>query len=309
MLALVVQAVAVLGSAGPAVADEGAPCTTASGQPGHIVVDQYGVSTCVPDQSTPGGRTPGTPGDPGEGEATCYDGDRKIPCVTDAGVWFSSKHCYANVAQPQPPPDSAIWAGNDPTKGKMWVCANTPGSEPGQSGWFYVLDGGTPPLIDPGELARGAVEQMDFEYADAQIAPGADWHTFIGIENWLWIPPDQWRVLSLRVSAAGTTVTVNATPERVQWDMGTETIACYDAGRAWVTGMSDDAQTTCGYTYEDIEAPEGDTHEVSARIVYVIDWTCTGACLATSGTLDPIRALAGTATSIEVLQRQTVNIP
>lgn len=306
---MIVQLVAVLGTSEPATAGEGAPCVTAGGQPGHTTVNSRGVSQCVPDQVTPGEKTPGTPGKPGDGEATCSREGQKIPCVTDAGVWFSSRQCYASVAQPQPQPESELWASKDPKKGKLWVCTTVAGTEPGQSGWFYVADGApTPSLIDPGELAKGAVDQMDFEYAEAQIAPGPDWHTFIGIENWMWIPENQWRVLSLRVSAGGTTVTVNATPAQVQWDMGTGTKTCYDAGRAWVEGMSDDAQTTCGYTYDDIENSVGDTHDVSARIVYQIDWTCTGACLTTAGDLGSIRALAGDATSIEVLQRQTVNI-
>lgn len=292
----------------PAWANEenGAPCTTSDGRPGTWLVAGEGVGVCIPDQETPGGRTPGTPGAPGEGDAVCRKEGKRIPCVTGLGVWFSSKQCYAAPMEPQPAPDDQVWGGNDPEEGTMWVCRTYDG--PGTGGnWFFVPDGGTPTLVDPGELAEGAAEQMDFEYADAQIAPGPDWHTFVGIENWMWIPEDQWRVLALRVSAGGTSVTVAATPTRVQWSMGPETINCYDGGREWVAGMGEAAQTTCSYPYTDLTDPLGDTHQVSARIVYQIDWTCTGACLTTSGTLGSIRALAGDPTSIEVLQRQTVN--
>ncbi|MEO7844362.1 MAG: hypothetical protein ABIR82_03410, partial [Nocardioides sp.] len=90
--------------------------------------------------------------------------------------------------------------------------------------------------------------------------------------------------------------------------MGAQTINCPDAGRPWVTGMGDSAVTTCSYAYTAMDDPEGDTHVVSARIVYQIDWTCAGACSTGQGSLGMVRARAGEPTSIEVLQRQTVTI-
>jgi hypothetical protein len=172
--------------------------------------------------------------------------------------------------------------------------------------WFFVPAGERPALIDPGELAESATASMPFEAANAQVAPGPDWHTFLGIENWMWIPEAQWRPLSLTVSAGGTSVTVRAVPVRVEWNMGTEIVACPDAGRPWRVGMSDEAETTCAYTYTSMETPEGDIHRVTASIVYQLGWTCAGACVTQSGTLSDVVAAAGAATSIEVLQRQTV---
>ena len=89
--------------------------------------------------------------------------------------------------------------------------------------------------------------------------------------------------LRLTVSAGPTSVTVDRGPIRVEWDMGTETKSCYDAGRAWKKGMTDAAKTTCSYAYERSRDPTGDTHEVSAQIVYGVTWTCSGACLSPSG--------------------------
>ena len=120
---------------------------------------------------------------------------------------------------------------------------------------------------------------MKLEEAQAQIAPGPEFHTYVHIDNWLWLPEAQWHDLQETVSAGPTSVTVTAEPIRVDWNMGTETASCYDAGRVWVKGMSDAAKTSCSYTYESIENPTGDTHNVSAQMVYGVTWECDGACL------------------------------
>ena len=71
-------------------------------------------------------------------------------------------------------------------------------------------------------------------------------------------------------------------------------------------GMTDAAKTSCSYAYESIENPTGDTHNVSAQLVYGVTWDCDGACLTPSGDLGEIDAPAGDGTTIEVRQRQTV---
>ena len=93
----------------------------------------YGGTICIPveDPGDPGGSVPGTET---TGTATCTYQGNKIPCVTDQGIWFASRQCYAKPADPQPAPDDAVWGGNDPTKGKMWYCTNYPGRAPAAIG-------------------------------------------------------------------------------------------------------------------------------------------------------------------------------
>jgi hypothetical protein len=299
---------ACLSPCGPALAyGQGATCTTPDGDSGHIVVDDFGVSVCVVDAGTPTSTSGPDANDsaPASDGAACRNGVKSIPCVTDLGVWFSSHQCYASAAEPQPPARSPLWGSHDSIDGSLWICRTYEGPATGGL-WFFVPAGERPALIDPGELAESAMASMPFEAAKAQVAPGPNWHTFLGIENWMWIPEAQWRPLSLTVSAGGTSVTVRAVPVRVEWDMGTEIVTCPDAGRPWRVGMSDEAQTTCAYTYTSMETAEGDIHRVTASIVYQLDWTCAGACVTQSGTLSDVVATAGAATSIEVLQRQTV---
>jgi hypothetical protein len=164
----------------------------------------------------------------------------------------------------------------------------------------------TPVLADPAVLAQRALGRLQLEFADARIAPGPGFHTYVHVDNWMWVPAAQWRSLSLTVSAGPTSVTVTAAPAHVEWDMGTESVECPDAGRPWRRGMTDAAKTTCSFAYESIENPAGDTHGVSARIVYAVTWTCSGACLTASGDLGEVAAPSGQTTTIEVRQRQTV---
>ncbi len=254
---------------------------------------------------------PGIPGhgdgpedDPGGGgTTTCQRDGEVIPCSDGyGGTWNSTHNCYAYQLDPQPPAGDPRWEGHDPSEGSVWGCDYSL-AVPGNT--FFVPDGAAP-LADPAVLAQRAVGQMRLERANAQIAPSPAFHTYVHIENWMWVPVDQWHNLHVTVSAGPTSVTATAEPIRVEWDMGTETVSCYDAGRAWVKGMTDAAKTTCSYAYESIENPTGDLHEVSAQIVYGVTWTCSGACLSPSGDLGELSALAGAPTTIEVRQRQTV---
>ena len=258
---------------------------------------------------TSGGGTGSTGGAPPVCE-DIYSG-KEVPCTDpnagayfpNAPVWGGNHGCNAFMLQPQPSPGDPMWEGHDPSEGSVWGCdpdfANNRNT-------FFVPNNEAPTIVDPAVLAQRALGRMQLVNADAQIAPGPDFHTYINIENWLWVPADQWRSMDLSVSAGPTTVTVTAAPVRVEWDMGPESIGCEDAGRVWKKGMTDAATTTCSYAYESIEKSSGDTHTVSAQLVYAVTWTCSGTCLTPSGDLGEIASPAGETTTIEVRQRQTV---
>jgi hypothetical protein len=295
LVPLLVPVVLVI-SAGPSSADHctGNDVPVENGLGGHICV-------YIPPQE-PGSGGDSGPGD-GSGPSVCIQAGEEIPCVTDAGVWFSSQSCYAMPASPQPPMANPAWAGHDPSEGTLWECTNTPS---GSTWWWFVPNGAAPTLVDPAVMSRGLLDSMQLELATARVAPPPSYHTYVNYKNWMWVPENQWRTLTKSVSTGATTVTVTAVPRRVEWDMGPETVNCSGAGRAWVVGMPENAPTNCSYTYVDMEDPYGDTWQVSAQIVYDVDWTCAGACLSSAGTLGEVTAPPGETTTIEVLQRQTV---
>ena len=263
---------------------------------------------------TPGGThnggDPGGTSNAGSTPPKCHDiySGQEVPCTDpNAGTYFPNAPggpCNAFMLKPQPKPGSPMWEGHDPSEGSVWGC-DTDFANNGNT--FFVPNGQAPTIVDPAVLAQRAMGRMKLVTADAKIAPGPNFHTYINIENWLWIPPAQWHSMSLSVSAGPTRVTVTTAPERVDWNMGNgETKQCMDAGRPSQPGMGDSAKTTCSYAYTSLKNPAGDKHAVSAQLVYAVTWACTGTCLTPSGDLGDITAPAGQTTSIEVRQRQTV---
>jgi hypothetical protein len=171
----------------------------------------------------------------------------------------------------------------------VWVA---PGDEPG------------PPT--PAQLAATAIGQMALARADVHTAPAAPAASYVGVENWLWLPATQWSTLTKSVSAGATTVTVTAAPSEVFWDVGPATISCVGPGRAWAAAMSETEATTCGYTYtQDSTSEEDGRFTISAVIRYHVTWVCSGTCSTAGDDLGLVDAPAGTGT-LRVLQRQTV---
>ncbi len=143
---------------------------------------------------------------------------------------------------------------------------------------------GAPP--DPGELAQNALGLLALETAEVHIAPAYPDPAVVGVESWLWVPDAQWQTLTKTVTAGSTSVTVTATPERVVWGLGPDSVTCSEPGRSWVPGLGDEALTSCGYTYQETsEDQTGEAFPVSATIGYEVSWTCGGACSTTSGSL------------------------
>jgi hypothetical protein len=155
-------------------------------------------------------------------------------------------------------------------------------------------------------MARDALGVLRLPAAQVHTAPHPPAPTYVGVENWLWVPRGQWTTLTKTVTAGTTRVTVRAVPSRVVWDMGVATKTCYGPGKAWRAGMTDAAQTSCGFTFAHTSdaQPKG-RFTLSARIQYDVNWVCAGACTGNAGTLGLIDAPAATGT-LTVLQRQTV---
>jgi hypothetical protein len=158
-------------------------------------------------------------------------------------------------------------------------------------------------------LARRALERMALTVPEVHLAPAPPAKTYVGLETWLWLPAQQWATLRESVTAGATTVMVTAEPRRVVWDMGAGSTVCYDAGRVWVVGqMSETSTTSCQYTYDRVsDFQPGQRFEVAATIIFRADWTCSGDCLADSGSLGEVEGLPGTS-AIRVSERQSVNV-
>ena len=275
--------------------------TTGLNGPAAYACDQLDP-TCQPTigvtATTTVGGNPGTPG-----ENHCYrQSGAEVPCTSASGSWYAPYDCYISPVPVDqwPAADDPVYNGVDATTGQVYWCA-----EDWTGANRMVFIGGAQP-VDPRQVVEEAAKTMPLELAQPQVAPGPDWHTYIHLDNWLWIPPEQWHPVTTSVTAGAITVTAIAAPLRIDWDLDTDTVRCADPGRPWVAGMTDAAKTTCSYAYDTLDNPTGDLHPVSAHIVYDITWTCAGPCLIQAGSLGEWNAAAGPVTTIEVRQRQTV---
>lgn len=288
LLVILLCAVVTLGAALPGWADgEDPPDCTINPLTGKCI-----------EIDLPGGNPGG--GDSGGGDTVCRDQDgSEVSCSKDGLTWWGAPHyCYAAPQTPQTRPPR----GHENETGLWWSC-QTGGSV---SVW-WVADGNAP--VDPVAVATTLKVQIPYELANAEIAPPPTYHTYISYKNWMWVDEAQWRTVSATESLRGATVTLSATPTYVSWDMGNgDTVSCAGPGRAWVTGMPEDAPTNCSYAYASMVDPTGDTWTVTAQINYTLAWTCSGNCGGqTSGDLGEQLAAAGDTTTITVYQRQTVN--
>jgi hypothetical protein len=177
----------------------------------------------------------------------------------------------------------------------------------GNPTYRFVPNAADPPP-DPAVVAKKALGQLRLTVPEVKFAPAPPAKTYVGLETWLWIPPDQWSTLRKSVTAGATTVTVSAAPKRVLWDMGTGTTQCHDAGRPWtVRQMPARATTTCKYVYQRVSDFQTDRKfMISAIITFDVMWRCSGACLANEGVLGEVDGLPGQS-AIRVGERQSVN--
>ena len=267
------------------------------------------ICVVVTDPGNPG--DPGDPGEPGGGgqeqqPVGCYKADgTEVPCQTADGYWWSAYQCYA--APYDAPPGSPAWQGH--TDGSLWqctICQSAGTSTTCNVQIIWAAPGQEPGPPTPEQLATVALGLMPLAKAEVRTAPEAPAATYIGVENWLWIPDGQWATLRKSVTAGATTVTVTAAPAEVTWNLGPETTTCHGPGQAWVKGMTDGASTTCSVTYQEtsVDEPDG-KFAISAVIRYHVTWACRGACPTAGGDLGLVDAPAG-AGSMTVLQRQTV---
>lgn len=252
---------------------------------------------------------------PGSGatQPACHDiySGEPTPCTEpNAGVWFGSQGCYAFLLEPQPPAGDPMWEGHDPGDGTIWGC-DVDFTSNGNT--FFVP--GRPPVVNAADLARQLIARAPFEVADVRTAPVSTFHTYVNVQNWVWVPANQWHEVSVSLTANGATVTLRATPSKLEVDMGdgARPLVCRSAGREWRQGMTDAATTSCSYAYKKVSTVNGagqykagERFTMQGRLFYTVAWTCTGNCSGASGTLGEFPAPVGTAQQLEVRQRQTV---
>src|SRR5688572_6888987 len=152
---------------------------------------------------------PGEPGDPGE--THCYRSNgREVPCRTGDGSWYAPYDCYIQEVPRDmwPPPGDPVYGGADSASGVLYHC-----TEDWTGVNLMVFIPGDQP-VDPRVVVKEAAKALPLEHATAVTAPGPDFHTYIHVDNWMWIPEGQWHDTQVTVTAGQISVTAVGEPVR-----------------------------------------------------------------------------------------------
>lgn len=127
------------------------------------------------------------------------------------------------------------------------------------------------PRVNPGQLARSLLDEMELTPIDIGITPkGPDAMALVGLPVWLWVDDPSNSTWGPRtISAGGVTMTAKA--HKVVWDLGDgEKVSC-GKGTEWTYGVGEEPSPTCGHTYS-----EQGRYTVEATSYWTADWSGYG---------------------------------
>jgi hypothetical protein len=249
-----------------------------------------------PEASVPS--NPGTPpvGDSGDSGPACVYGGKPIDCKGPYGQWSDGEQCYVEPMEPQPPATDPSWGpyvGDTNAPGAIYWC-HMPGSGAAIPLWLENPPSG-PGGPSPYEIALSAVARLRLKAINIGVVPepGPDSMGLVGMPTWMWVDKPTATTFGptgVSASAGGITVSLDATVERIEWDMGdgSEPVVCTGSGTPYADHYGKDDSPTCGHRYEKTSWSEpGHAFTVTARSYWRIDWAGAGQ----SGTirLDPLQ--------------------
>ena len=177
---------------------------------------------------------------------------------------------------------------------------------PGPSGYVYV-----PPVdvADLRENARRSVERQ-LPAPALEVSPPAGAGGLIRMQNWLAVAPAD--DVTATAALGPVWITMTATQDSLVWDMGNgDTVDCDDIGTPAPDGadLLDDrvnGEAPCGYTYENVSAPQfGANDDLAYENTVTTNWAISWVdYTGTTGTEDDIPR--ETPWEFQVRQIQTV---
>lgn len=139
------------------------------------------------------------------------------------------------------------------------------------------------PQVSTKDAVEMALASIEMPVPDPRTAPGP--HTWVNLETRLWVQHSLWRSHHAEATVTGQTVRLTGRPVRVVWDLGDGRESC--------------GSTECSHTWHrSARTP----YEITATVEYLVEWSCTGACDASSGTLGPIPATGRTHEQVREIQ-------
>ncbi|KQY55753.1 hypothetical protein ASD11_14670 [Aeromicrobium sp. Root495] len=138
------------------------------------------------------------------------------------------------------------------------------------------------------------------------MSPQAPAPAIVGLKTWLWLDKGSWSVRRAKAKAGDVTVTAEARPLSVIWDLGEKRIVCHSPGRVWEKNLPREASTPCGYTFRHTSTHQpNDRYRVRVFVNYGVSWRCEGDCDEADGDLGTL-ASPTAQLDLRVTERQSV---
>lgn len=214
------------------------------------------------------------------GSRTCASGGIEMPCsIPNVGAMRTDGCYYRRASRPPDPALQPVQRGSGP--GGWWVRTCVGGAEVG-GGTVWLPDGQAPAAAAPPPpivIARQAMSQLRLPQPPIASNPSPGAMHLVSLPTWLWIDRGQWESRSATASVPGVSVTVTATPVRVQWSMGDgSTVTCDGPGTPFpANGDPRAASPDCGHTYTRSSAGlPSQAFPVTATVSWDIAWAGGG---------------------------------
>jgi hypothetical protein len=190
----------------------------------------------------------------------------------------SSRESQAKPSTPLPP--GRVW--------KYVVCYPR-----GEGAWTQISAAAPPPVVSARVLAEKARDELTLPRPRPGSSPAEG--SLVNLPTYLFISGQGWRPMTATAAVTGTSVTVTATPDRVEWSIGERrsdgraAVTCRGPGEPHRAGGR---APSCGYQFRQSSAKQLGSatpgYLLTARAVWTIRWECTGNCDTASGVLDPL---------------------
>lgn len=159
----------------------------------------------------------------------------------------------------------------------------------------------TPP-VDPTVLRDRALARVAVPAPSVGSFPDGGRPALVQGDTWFWIE-DPWDPLVEAETQGFTTVSVSATPERVEWRPGDrEVLVCHGPGDVWREGLYERG-SSCSHVYTASSADQpGDVYAGSATVFWELTWSINGAPQGSFGTVSQTSSFTMPAAEVQVVE-------
>jgi hypothetical protein len=189
------------------------------------------------------------------------------------GGGTTSLKCYLNKMTPQEIQDLGLPPA---PPGEEWEFIQCPALQIPIGNVILVSKTGGPP-VTPQELLQMALGSITVPVLAPQTAPPLQRRALVGLPEWYWIAPGQWRPVTVTVAVGAVWATLTATPDQLTFDPGggLGATSCAGPGVSYRKGAS--GQGACRFTYFTSSALQpGGAYQAAVTVTWRVTWTGSG---------------------------------